>query len=154
MAGTVRAAVEQLEQNGFDVIYCDATTWAAAPTASSSSVRAQPPADQPRHPVRDDHRRKSYVSVVTVAECLPTTTCSNPSPPTCCSSASSACSTKQDDWPASMRCRTRTGPVVAACDEIIASGGRYQADALRIRGNALIACGRLDRRRPSEKTRC
>ena len=69
--------------------------------------------------------RKGYVSVVTAAECLPTTI-SNPSPPTCCSSCIERLPSTKQDRLARDRCDAgqELAQVVAACDEIIASGDR------------------------------
>lgn len=38
--------------------------------------------------------------------------------------------------------KERWADVITECDTIIASGDRYKADAMRIRGQALLACGR------------
>ena len=146
MAGTVRAAVEQLEQGSFDVILCD--YYLGGGTDGQQFLEY----GRNRRLISRGTlfvmitAEKSYVSVVTAAECLPDDYLLKPFTTDLLQQRLERLLDKKarlarvdamqdkENWP----------EVVAACDEIIASGDRYQADALRIRGNALIACGRLD----------
>jgi len=146
MCGNVRAAVEQLEQNSFDVILCDYYLGGGTDgqqfleygrnrrLISRSTLFVMITAE------------KGYASVVTAAECLPDDYLLKPFTADTLRQrlerllekkarlARVDAMQEKENWP----------EVVAACDEIIASGDRYQSDAMRIRGNALIACGRLD----------
>lgn len=146
MAGTVRAAVELLEQGSFDVILCDYYLGGGTDgqqfleygrsrrLISRSTLFVMITAE------------KSYVSVVTAAECLPDDYLLKPFTTDLLQQRLERLLDKKTRLARvdAMQDKENWPEVVAACDEIIASGDRYQADAMRIRGNALIACGRFD----------
>lgn len=87
---------------------------------------------------------KSYTSVVTAAECLPDDYLIKPFTADNLKFRLEHLLEKKARLAAvdALQDKERWSEVIAECDAIIASNDRYKADAMRIRGQALLACGR------------
>ncbi|MDO9596636.1 MAG: tetratricopeptide repeat protein [Azoarcus sp.] len=146
ISSNVRTALDHLEQGSFDVILCDYYL--------GGGTDGQQVLEHVRNRKLISRStlfimitaEKGYASVVTAAECQPDDYLLKPFTADTLQARLTRLLDKKTRLAKvdAMQEKERWPEVVAACDEIIASGDRYQPDAMRIRGNALIACGRID----------
>jgi len=146
VCANVKGAIEQFEKRQFDVVLCDYYLGGGTDgqqfleylrtreLISRGTVFIMITAE------------KSYESVVTAAECLPDDYLLKPFTAETLHSRVERLLEKRARLAKinALQDKHKWPEVVAACDEIIASRDRYQIDAMRIRGNALIAAGRFD----------
>jgi tetratricopeptide (TPR) repeat protein len=144
VTANVKDALEQVQNGSFDVILCD---YYLGPTTDGQQFLEYA---RTRNIISRSTlfimitAEKSYEKVVSAAECLPDDYLLKPFTAETLQTRLERLLEKktrlakidalQDkgQWPA----------VITACDEVIASKDRYLVDAMRIRGNALITCGR------------
>lgn len=144
MADSVRMAMEHLQQGSFDVILCD--YYLGGETDGQQFL---------------EHLRnrgllkrstlfvmitaeKGYTSVVTAAESLPDDYLIKPFTAETLKLRLEHLMDKKAHLARidQLQDKARWAEVITECDTLIASGDRYKADAMRIRGQALLACGR------------
>ena len=146
ISSNVKTAVAQLEQDSFDVILCDYFLGDGSDGQQLlEHVRKRKLISRSTLFIMIT-AEKGYVSVMTAAECLPDDYLLKPFTADALKLRLESLLDKKARLAKvdAMQDKERWPEVVAACDEIIASGDRYQTEARRIRGNALIACGRFD----------
>lgn len=146
VSGNVKDALEQCKQNRFDVILCDFYL--------SGGSDGQQFLEYLRN-----HRiisrsvvfvmitaEKGYENVVTSAESLPDDYLLKPFTADALKSRIERLVEKKKRLAKvdSMQDKGNWSEVIGACNEIITSKDRYLVDAMRIKGNALIQCGRTD----------
>jgi tetratricopeptide (TPR) repeat protein len=144
VCGSVREALEKFSVERFDVVLCD---YYLGPTTDGQHLLEY---------LRTKNlmsrgtvfimitAEKSYEKVVTAAECLPDDYLLKPFTAETLKMRIERLLDKKVRLAKvdALQDKGLWSDVITACDEIIASKDRYQVDALRIRGNALLACGR------------
>jgi DNA-binding response OmpR family regulator len=144
VCGTVKEALERFSQERFDVVLCD---YYLGPTTDGQHfleyLRSKRLISRSTLFIMIT-AEKSYEKVVTAAECLPDDYLLKPFTADTLKMRIERLLAKKARLATidSLQDRGLWSDVVTACDEIIASRDRYSVDAQRIRGNALIACGR------------
>lgn len=147
IADSVRMALEHLEQQGpFDVILCD--YYLGGGTDGQQFLEHLRSKKLLRRSTLFIMitAEKAYTSVVTAAESLPDDYLIKPFTADTLKlrlqhlMEKKARLAKVDQ----LQEKERWAGVITECDAIIASGDRYKADAMRIRGQALLACSRND----------
>ena len=146
IAGSVRDALEQIKKVRFDIILCDyylggntdgqqfleylRTSRIISRATLFIMVTAE----------------TGYESVITAAECLPDDYLLKPFTAETLRSRFDRLLEKKQRLAAidRMQDQGRWPEIIAACDEIMALKDKYLIDAMRIKGNALIATGRFD----------
>lgn len=146
VCANVKLAIEQFEKRRFDVVLCD--YYLGGGTDGQQFLEYL----RSRELISRNTifimitAEKSYESVVTAAECLPDDYLLKPFTADTLHARVERQLEKKSRLAKinALQDKRKWPEVVAACDEIIASRDRYQVDAMRIRGNALIAAGRFD----------
>ncbi|NTV10607.1 MAG: tetratricopeptide repeat protein [Zoogloea sp.] len=144
VVANVRSALEQLASGAFDVILCDYYLGGGTDGQQFLEyVRSRRLISRGTLFLMIT-AEKSYSNVVTAAECLPDDYLLKPFTADTLQARLERLLEKKVRLAKvdAMQDKERWSDVVSACDEIIAARDRYQIDAMRIRGNALIAGGR------------
>jgi DNA-binding response OmpR family regulator/Tfp pilus assembly protein PilF len=144
VSSNVRGALEQLQAKQFDVILCDYYLGGGTDGQQFLEyLRAREMIGRGTLFIMVT-AEKGYESVVTAAECLPDDYLLKPFTADTLHLRIERLLEKKTRLAKvnALQDKHQWNEVVSACDEIIASRDRYQVDAMRIRGNALIAAGR------------
>ncbi|WP_153117525.1 tetratricopeptide repeat-containing response regulator [Rhodocyclus tenuis] len=146
VCANVKGAIEQFEKRRFDVVLCDYYLGGGTDGQQFLEyLRSRELISRGTIFIMIT-AEKSYESVVTAAECLPDDYLLKPFTADTLHSRVERQLEKKARLAKinTLQDKRKWAEVVTACDEIIASRDRYQVDAMRIRGNALIAAGRFD----------
>jgi tetratricopeptide (TPR) repeat protein len=146
LADGVRSALEHLAQGSFDVILCDYYLGSGADGQQFlEHLRGQRMLPRATLFIMIT-AEKAYSAVVTAAESLPDDYLIKPFTADTLRVRLQHLLEKKARLLRidSLQDKGRWTEVIAECDLLIASGDRFKADAMRIRGQALLACGRND----------
>jgi CheY-like chemotaxis protein len=149
VAGTVRDALERIKEQRFDIILCDYYLGGntdgqqlleylrTSRIISRATLFVMVTAES------------GYESVITAAECLPDDYLLKPFTADTLRARFDRLLEKKERLARIDRLQDqgRWTDIIAACDEIMAASDKYLIDAMRIKGNALIATGRHDEAR-------
>lgn len=146
VTGSVRDALEQLRNNSFELILAD--YYLGGETDGQQFLEYL----RTRRVIGRGvlfvmvTGEKGYESVVTAAECMPDDYLLKPFTGDVLKLRLERLLEKKQRLASVDKLQDKGdwGGVVRACDEIIAARDRYQVDAMRIRGNALLADGRVE----------
>jgi CheY-like chemotaxis protein len=146
VAGSVKDALEQLRSNNFELILAD--YYLGGETDGQQFLEYL----RTRRVIGRGvlfvmvTGEKGYESVVTAAECMPDDYLLKPFTAEVLGLRLERLLEKKQRLASIDKLQDKGdwAGVIRACDEIIASRDRYQVDAMRIKGNALLAAGRVD----------
>jgi CheY-like chemotaxis protein/predicted Zn-dependent protease len=144
VSGNVKDALEQLQKGSCDVVLCD---YYLGPSTDGQQfleyVRTRNIISRSTLFIMIT-AEKSYEKVVSAAECLPDDYLLKPFTADTLQTRLERLLEKKTRLAKvdALQDKKQWAEVITACDEIIAAKDRYLVDAMRIRGNALIASGR------------
>lgn len=146
LAGSVKDALDQLKKAKFDIILCDYYLGGGTDGQQFLEyVRTQRIISRATLFIMIT-AEKGYESVVTAAECMPDDYLLKPFTADALKSRVDRLLDKKERLAHidKLQDQGRWDDIITACDEIIAARDKYLVDAMRVKGNALIATGRFD----------